>query len=177
MLLVLCWGGESADGVARALNCRGQDLQTVAEIHFSTCVKSGCSSAGGYSTDVAMAIGLYDGYCNEMGYIAIRTTPESKATTTTAATGTSSRTSSPTSSSPATTSSSPVTKTASSTSSITPIFTVIIPTGRDSTTSAQDTNLPRVVTVTKVLVRNGNQLNHCGLFIRMVSIFVIIILF
>lgn len=79
----LCYWFVSDDQVALAIDCDSSgkgaldscwcrpDLQSGAELHLSSCVKSQCSGVGGVgaeTVDVSRAVGLYDSYCAEKGY-------------------------------------------------------------------------------------------------------------
>lgn len=61
--------------------CR-PDLQTDAERHLSTCIKTRCTGAGATTVDISSAVSIYDGYCLAAGYTAIREPASTEATTT-----------------------------------------------------------------------------------------------
>lgn len=87
-----CWNDFIASAIGCGWNCYGSsggalngcycrtDLMPVANSYLTGCVKSACT-IGDYSIDLSSAAGLYNGYCNGLGYY-LATTTTADATTT-----------------------------------------------------------------------------------------------
>lgn len=83
------------DNVAKAINCPANcfslaldscfcraDVQTDAESYLSSCVITSCSSGGNNKVDLSSAVSIYDSYCLEKGYTALRAPASTEASPT-----------------------------------------------------------------------------------------------